>query len=204
MEHLEQMNVFVSTIYVIQKPEFLEPVKLVSDRYLEQVKDGSQLTMSGDYSGDPEVAEFARYVSQTAWNILSSQGYEMESLVTMFTEMWTQQYQTAASMDQHFHGAGSQVTAFYFLKVPENSNQLIVYDPRSAKVIINLREKDPKKISHASPHIFLTPKEGMLIFTNAWLPHSFTRNGSQEPMEFIHMNLTVMPAPVEPSNVEVV
>jgi uncharacterized protein (TIGR02466 family) len=200
MDNLEQMNLFASTVYVIQKPEFLETVTKVSDRYLEKAEP-STLTMSGDYSNDPEVAEFARYVSQTAWNILSSQGYDMDQLVTVFREMWTQRYFTYASMDQHIHGSGSQISAFYFLSTPEGSNQLIVYDPRPAKVIINLPEKDPKRISLATPHVFLKPQAGMLILTNSWMPHSFTRNSAQEPMSFVHMNLTVMQTE---SNVEVV
>jgi hypothetical protein len=42
----------------------------------------------------------------------------------------------------------------------------------------------------------------MLILTNAWLPHSFTRNNSDKPMRFVHMNLSVA-LNEQPSNVEV-
>jgi hypothetical protein len=38
------------------------------------------------------------------------------------------------------------------------------------------------------------PKEGMLMLTNAWLPHSFTRNMSDKPMRFIHFNVNVKEA----------
>ena len=30
---------------------------------------------------------------------------------------------------------------------------------------------------------------GDLFITNSWLPHSFTRNQSEQPFEFIHFNI---------------
>jgi hypothetical protein len=33
------------------------------------------------------------------------------------------------------------------------------------------------------------------MFTNSWLPHSFTKNPSKKPFKFIHFNVGVMPAP---------
>jgi hypothetical protein len=44
---------------------------------------------------------------------------------------------------------------------------------------------------------------GMLVLTPAWLPHSFTRSLSDDSMVFVHMNLSVAPAPEAPE-VEVV
>jgi uncharacterized protein (TIGR02466 family) len=203
MDNLSQMSLFASRLYMIEKPEFLDTMREVSQRYLDMVEKTPYATMSPDYSADPQCADFAGYVSQTAWNILASQGYDMDNLVTVFTEMWTQEHATHSGMDTHIHGVGSQLSAFYFLDNPPNGCQLIVHDPRAAKTIINLREKDPKTISDASPHIFLTPAAGHLIFASAWLPHSFTRNASTDPVRFIHMNLSVLPKLDNP-NVEIV
>lgn len=204
MDKLEQLTVFPSTVYVIQKPEFLESVRKISAQYLALNSEESMTKMSGTYAHEPEVAEFAQYISQTTWNILSSQGYAMDALVTFFTEMWTQEHHKHSSMDYHMHGHGSQMSAFYFLDCPPDSCRLVVHDPRQAKVITNLVEKDGNQITSASPHIVLTPSEGMLILTNSWMPHSFTRNTSDTPMRFVHMNLSVMPAPHKESDVEVV
>jgi hypothetical protein len=38
--------------------------------------------------------------------------------------------------------------------------------------------------------INIEPKEGMLIFTNSWLAHSFSRNASNKNMQFIHFTVT--------------
>jgi len=42
------------------------------------------------------------------------------------------------------------------------------------------------------------PENGMLLFSNSWLPHSFTRNGSDKPFKFLHFNLGIMAAPELP------
>lgn len=188
---------------MVKKTEFLDSVKAVSNRHLEKANEGATL-MTGDYSHEPELAEFSQYVSQTAWNILQAQGYAMDKLVTYFTEMWTQEHNKMSSMETHIHGMGAQISAFFFLDVPEGGCNLVIHDPRPAKVIINLPQADEGKITAGSNQIVFTPEDGTLIFTNSWLPHSFTRNTSDKPMRFVHMNLSVAVAPVvEDPNVEV-
>lgn len=192
MDHLSEAHYFTSPVYMIKKPEFLEMVKAVSEKHLQQMRAaGKVTTMTGNFSLDPEIGEFAQYVSQTAWNILASQGYMMSNLVTYFTEMWTQEHNKMSSMDTHVHGMGAQISAFYFIDVPEGGCSLVIHDPRPAKVIINMPQEDDKKITSASTQIMFTPEPGALILTNAWLPHSFTRNTSDQPVRFVHMNLSV-------------
>ena len=202
MDTLSEAHYFTSPVYMVHKNEFLEVVRGVSARYLSQVPQNAVTVMSGNYSLDPEMKEFTQYVSQTAWNILASQGYAMETLATYFTEMWTQEHNHLSSMDTHVHGMGAQISAFYFLEVPEDGCQLVIHDPRPGKVIVSLPAADDKKITSASSQIVFTPKEGMLILANAWLPHSFTRNTGDKPTRFVHMNLSVA-INDQPSNVEV-
>jgi hypothetical protein len=199
MDSLEEHNYFSTTVYAVEKTEYLEPIRAISDKYLQVSKghNGKKMTvMTANFSNDPEALGFAQYVSQSAWNILSSQGYAMEGLVTFFTEMWTQEHNFQSNMEQHFHGQGAQISAFYFLEVPDKGCKLIIYDPRHSKVIINLPQADDDKLTPASPFGVFSPKEGVIIFTPAWLPHSFTRNlNSEKPMKFVHMNISVSPAP---------
>jgi hypothetical protein len=212
MDQLEEFHYFTSPVYAVKKPEFLAPIKAITKKYLDRSrankKNKSPMTvMTPNFSNDPEATGFAQYVSQTAWNILDSQGYNVDNMVTYFTEMWTQEHNFHSSMDQHIHGSGSQVSAFFFLEVPANSCKMVIYDPRPAKVIIGLPEKDHSKISQSANTIVFTPEAGTIIFTPAWLPHSFTRNlNKTQPVHFVHMNLSVSPAPeVEADpNVEVI
>jgi len=211
MDQLEEFHYFSSPVYAMKKPEFLEPIRAISKRLLEQSKkrhkgNNPMTLMTTNFSNDPEAADFAQYISQTTWNILHSQGFSMDHLVTYFTEMWTQEHNFHSAMEQHIHGAGAQYSAFYFLEVPDNSCKMIVYDPRPAKVIIGLPEADGSKVTPASTQIVFKPEVGTIIFTPSWLPHSFTRNlNKSKPVHFVHMNIGVMVAPeVENKSVEVI
>ena len=207
MDKLTEAHYFVSPVYMVKKEEFVDVVGAVSDRYLAQARPAGvnpSTLMTADYSHEPELAEFSQYVSQTAWNILQAQGYAMDKLVTYFTEMWTQEHNHMSAMETHLHGMGAQISAFFFLSAPPEGCKLVIHDPRPAKVIINLPQADDGLITSGSNQIVFTPEVGTLIFTNSWLPHSFTRNTSGKPTHFVHMNLSVALAPVvEDPNVEV-
>lgn len=194
---LEVAFQFPCPVYIIDRPDFLESVMSVSEESLAQHRkeqEGNDLypvIMSGNYFADPRIAEFSKFVGSTAWNILSEQGYAMQDLVVSFTEMWTQEHHKHSSMEQHTHGYGSQIVGFYFLDVPENSSRILFHDPRMGKAQTELLEQDVNQVTVASRLINFEPKPGMLIFSNSWLPHSFTRHASEQPLKFVHFNLTV-------------
>ena len=160
--------------------------------------------MTANYFSDSRVAKFSEFIGGTAWNILCEQGYDMQDKVVSFMEMWTQEHYKHSSMEQHTHGYGSQIVGFYFLEVPENSSRVVFYDPRAGKVQIDLPEANMNNATVASKMINFEPKPGLMIFTNAWLAHSFTRHASDKPIKFVHFNLSVQvaqptTAPVAPA-----
>jgi len=207
MDTLNETHYFACPVYMVKKEDFLEPVRKVSDRYLQAAREHqepSYISMTANYSHEPDVQDFSQYVSQTAWNILHSQGYAMKDLVTYFTEMWTQEHGAMSSMETHIHGRGAQISAFYFLDVPKDGCKFAIHDPRAAKVITNLPEEESTEITSASHQILFTPEPGTLIFTNAWLPHSLTKNLSRDPCRFVHMNLSVAVNPTQTEGPEVI
>lgn len=197
---LEVAYHFPCPIYLIERPDFLAQVTEVSEEFLAQQHKERNLDeiypvmMTGNYFADPRLDKFAGFVGATAWNILSEQGYAMQDKLVTFTEMWTQEHHKHSAMEQHVHGYGSQIVGFYFLEVPENSSRVVFHDPRMGKAQIDLPETDLNQVSIASKMINFEPKPGLLIFTNAWLAHSFTRHASDKPIKFVHFNLTVQMA----------
>jgi hypothetical protein len=191
---------FPTLIYQIQKPDFLDVVKNISNNALTEVKKTQKLNkihpvhMTGNLFDIDGILPFQFYVGETARNILVDQGYNLEGFATYFSEMWCQEHYLTSSMEQHVHGSGSQIVGFYFLEVPENSSRVVFHDPRAGKPLISLAETDMSKATFASNAINFEAKEGMLMFTNAWLPHSFSRHGSKKPMKFIHFNLGIRPS----------
>jgi len=188
---------FPSLIYTIEKPEFLQTVKDVSEERLKIQKAQKKIdpifpvVMTDNLFTDARMTEFSSYVGSTAWNILQSQGYAMDNLATVFESMWTQEHHKHSLMEQHVHGFGAQLIGFYFLEVPDKSSQVIFHDPRAGKVQSNLMEANMSMVTPASNAIHFNPKPGLLIFANSWLPHSFGRHAANKPMKFVHFNLTV-------------
>jgi len=216
---LETLSFFPTFIYKISRPDFLPVVREVCEEAVQAIKDSGQelneiypAYMTGSFFADPRMAEFSQFVGQTAWNILNEQGYAMDPLLTYFTEMWCQEHYKHSAMEQHTHGFGAQIVGFYFVDCPENSSRVIIHDPKAAKVQIGLFERNLSQVSYASNMVNFDPEPGMMMFTNAWLPHSFSRHGSDKPMRFVHFNLAVQAAQTEacpiphpaPSEVEIV
>jgi hypothetical protein len=163
--------------------------------------------MTESLLSDERLKEFASYIANTAWNILDSQGYNMDELNTFFTEMWCQEHYKHSGMDQHVHNFGSQIIGFYFIECPEKKSKVVFHDPRPGKVQIDLPQKNESEVTISSAMVNFEATPGTFMFTNAWLPHSFTRNESDEPVKFIHFNLTVgaaVKAPAVNSNAEVI
>lgn len=192
---VESFEYFSSAVYKTSMPQFIDDVKLVADESIERNKDNVKMDelypvcMSENIVNDPRVFDFSKVVAQLGWDILNSQGYQMDNIEINYGEMWMQEHYKTSGMEQHVHGNGCQLTGFYFLEVPENSSRLVFHDARAGKVQIDLPEKDVSAVTLASQKINFIPEVGMLYVSNSWLPHSFTKHGSDEPIKFVHINL---------------
>ena len=201
---IEATHLFTCPVFIADKPEFLAVTRKVSKKFLTKRKKETELNpnypvyMTEAINYDSEMLEFANFVAQTGWEVLSSQGYAMDMFNTYFAEMWTQEHHQNSAMDKHIHGNGVVLSGFYFLDVPKDSSRVIFHDPRDAKVITNLPEKNMTDATHASTMINFVPKEGQLMLANSWLPHSFTKNESKKPLRFIHFNIAVQQATQQP------
>jgi hypothetical protein len=154
---------------------------------------------------DSRMKQFSNYVAQTGWNILTEQGYSTSELETYFSYMWCQEHHKNSSMDQHIHGSGAQLVGFYFLNTPNGCSRALFHHPAPGKVQINLPEQDINNLTDASIMMNITPAPGLLLFSNSWVPHSFTKNASDEPMRFIHFTINVAYAQKQCApNVEVI
>lgn len=191
-----KQSVFASSIYQINKPAFLEVATEVATALVEAQK--NQTDLNSDYPVyhtdavlDPRMLPFGDYVAQTGWNILKDQGHAVDNLRTRFSAMWCQEHYRHSMVEQHVHADGSQIVGFYFLNAPEGSSRVLFHHPSPAKVQINLPEADHRILSDASIIMNIVPTPGLLVFSNSWIPHSFTRNTSDEPLRFIHFNISV-------------
>jgi uncharacterized protein (TIGR02466 family) len=193
---LEIGSYFPTPVYYINKPEFVAPMLEVFNEYVKntcsnKLNDLYPSIMTANMVHDPRAQDFGKYVVSSAWNVLNAQGYDMATKVTYFHSMWGQHHYKYGGMDEHIHNDTVQLVGFYFLECPEKCPKLVLHDPRAGKRQIGLAEADLTKVTEASSGIVFQPKVGSLFITNAWLPHSITRNGSNDAFKFIHFNISV-------------
>lgn len=206
---LQSFLYFPTAVYIDQKPEFLEVAREIVGRHLAKIheeqppNDVYPLTMTGLLMDEPDLEPLREFIGMTGWSILAGQGYAMEGVSLTFSEFWAQEHRKTSSMEVHPHGHGVQLAGFYFLDVPTDPEppRAIFHDPRPAKAMIDMHEQDRNMVTYASPMINFVPEEGMVMFTNAWLPHAFSRNPCDKPFRFIHFNLSPLygeaPPPAE-------
>jgi uncharacterized protein (TIGR02466 family) len=191
---------FSSVIYTIQKPDFLDDVNVAVDDLLRQAKAAVALNevypvyMTKTLSGNAKAAKLEQFIAESAWAILNNQGYMMDAFEVFVSEFWAQEHHKHSGMEQHVHPHGVALSGFYFLKTPEQGCLVEFHDPRPGKVQASLPPRDLSKFTQASNSLLIKPEPGLTVFTNSWLPHSFTRNASDEPATFIHFNVSVRPA----------
>lgn len=205
----QQFDYFPSSVYFLEKPEFLKNVKTIAYKYLENIKKETKLNdiypmyHTYNFAHENSILDFTSYIANTGWNILNTQGFDMNNKETYFIMMWLQYHHKYSSMEQHVHPFGSKIIGFYILEAPENCSELVLHDPRPGKIQDGFGDNMTCQIEHSTDRVYFKVEPGMLIFTNSWLPHSFTRNASNEPFSFIHFNLgirdhyTSLPPPAE-------
>ncbi len=183
---------FPSLVFVSHNTSFLDTVKEVSLENTTSVNDLVfehpiyPVIYSTNYANHHKLDNFSSFIGNTSWNILNDQGYEMDDKKVFIEQMWTQEHYKYSNMEQHTHGYNAQVVGFYFIEVPDNSPLLLFHDPRPGKTQIDLPEKNQSDLTNASKIANIKPQEGMFVFANSWLPHSFTRNPSDAPFKLVH------------------
>lgn len=201
---LEPSGHFASMVYTIKKPEFISEISEVVEELLAKSRAAIPFNevypvyMTESLIGNPRAESLERFVAESAWAILDNQGYRMSDFLVYLSEFWVQEHHKHSGMDQHVHPFGVMLSGFYFIETPEDGCMIELHDPRPGKVQISLPMKNPGEVTGANNSIFFKPEPGLLMFTNSWLPHSFTRNASDKPVKFIHFNVSVKPAQTGP------
>jgi len=205
---LDQWQYFPSPVYSVKKFDFLNVARKASKEALKAngAIDPVYPMAHANLFDSPDLETFFGYALNTAWNLLSDQGYQMEGLSTHLTEAWVQEHHKLSSMEYHSHG-DCDLVGFYVLECPKDAPKLVIHDPRPMRIASNIPEADFNKITTATRMVNFTLEAGTLLFTPSWLAHSFTRNPSLKPFTFIHLNINTRPyvAPLEfPPTAEIV
>lgn len=173
------------------QPAHLPNTRQVLTQYLSRVKPNMWNVCQSEAMFDEKLEPLLSEIAKLSFQMLQEQGYDMSASMTTVSEFWGQEFMRGGQHIEHVHGNGAQITGFYFVNVPKDSSLPIVFDPRSGKKQISLRQTNQEEITYASDQIMFGVAEGDLLLFNSWLPHGFSRHESDEPFQFIHFNVKV-------------
>jgi len=202
---IENLSFFACPVFKISMPDYIDVVKEVGEESLQEIikhipelADVNEIyptRQSGTFHNHQKLQQFSQDVIQISWEVLHAQGYDMQRFTTMYEAMWLQEHHKMSGMEQHVHKGGIYLVGFYFLDVPKNSSRLIFHDPRPGKVQMDLPQANVREVTLSSDTVNIEPSPGDLFFAPAWLPHSFSRHGSDEVLKFVHINIAVQNTP---------
>jgi len=92
--------------------------------------------------------------------------------------------------ERHHHDplSGTFMSGVFYVKVPENSGQIRLYDPRPS---ILLKTKDMIYYNDGNIYHYYEPEENFMMMFPSWLEHSVEPNKSKEKRISIAFNIMV-------------
>jgi uncharacterized protein (TIGR02466 family) len=221
-DNLIPYSCFSSVIYSIDKPEMVNHVNIICDKYINEAKKNNKNTIeerekildkkiedfgmshaSSSLSNDPNLKELQDFICSTSWDILNDIGYNLKDYVLLLNDLWVQEFSMKGGghHDGHIH-SNRHISGFYFLKCSDKTSFPVFYDPRILKSMIQLPLKDEKDNSFASEKIHVKPRPGLMVFFPSFLEHQFTVDNGIEPFRFIHFNLQAVPKELINNNIK--
>ena len=190
-----------------EKPEFVKSLNKASDKYIKVAKKTPEikkyLKQFGDFGTsyhstplvqDNDFIDLRNYIGQKSWEFLDHSGFDMPQYVTMFSEMWVQEFSKKGGGHHSAHIHWNQhVSGFYFLKCSDKTSYPIFHEPRTGARATKLKMKNQKGIWPGTELVNFRPKPGTLIIFPGYLEHEYAVDHGKAPFRFIHWNITAIP-----------
>lgn len=92
--------------------------------------------------------------------------------------------------ERHHHDplSGTFMSGVFYVKVPKNSGQIRLYDPRPS---ILLKTKDMMYYNNGFTYHYYDPEDNFMLMFPSWLEHSVEANKSEEKRISIAFNIMV-------------
>ena len=212
MSDLKTISLFDTLIYQAEIPKYLDDKDFMSvcnehtdkaikntqqkieerqKKYNVAIKDhGMSYHSESKLYEDDRFDNFELLIRNTAYNILTDQGFDLSNHTLDYTEMWIQKfaYDGGGHQDTHVHW-DNHISGFYFVDCSERTSKPIFHDPRQGRMMLNLPIKDHSKLCPAMERQIIKVKPGTLLMFNSWLPHQFSVDDGIDPFRFIHFNI---------------
>jgi uncharacterized protein (TIGR02466 family) len=194
---MQENNIFTSTIYSIEKKEWLDHLNSSCEKYIDQSYITNNFGVSHhstSLTNDDNFKDFNIFICKIAMGILNTQGYNTDVYSLSVSDLWVQEFSKKGGghHNSHIH-PNSHISGFYFLKCSEKTSFPVFHDPRYVKKALQLTEKNMNDITLASEKVAMKVQPGKFVFFNSYMEHEFTVDNGEEPFRFIHFNLQAVP-----------
>ena len=199
-------NYFETPFWVEQKQEFITSLNKASNKYIQEArkKNKDHIKKYGDFGmsyhstplvSDNDFLDFRQYVGQKSCEFLDQMGYDMSLYITMFSELWVQEFSKKGGGHHSAHIHNNQhVSGLYFLKCSEKTSRPIFHDPKTGARATKLTMKSTTNATKAAADlVHFKPTPGTLIIFPGYLEHEFAVDYGKEPFRFIHWNIQAVP-----------
>lgn len=141
---------------------------------------------AGDLYRLPACEPLVAAVVAAARGVVGFLSWECEGL--QITDLWANVNDQDFAHRQHAH-PNNFLAGVYYVAVPENSGEIVFYDPRPQAHVLEPKVRERNLYNSAKRRV--TPRAGMLLLFPAWLEHSVDPNLSGAPRTSIAFNLAL-------------
>ena len=131
---------------------------------------------------------FINLISPNINKALIDMNWDIDNQNIKISSMWAIINIGGAANARHHHG-NSSISAAYYVRAPENSGDIVFYDPRPAPVYSHPHCKNANYLNAMVNSV--TPVEGGLVLFPSYLDHSVNENLSDDERIVISFNVTL-------------
>tara|TARA_S200000501_G_C20499611_1_gene602016 strand:- start:22 stop:627 length:606 start_codon:yes stop_codon:yes gene_type:complete len=144
---------------------------------------------SQDFNLDEEEPQkFISFILPSIEQVMTDMNWDKQKQIAKINNMWAIINTGGSANLRHQHG-NSTISAAYYVRAPENSGDIVFYDPRPAPVYSYPNVSSPNFLNAQVNSI--SPKEGALVLFPSYLDHSVNENLSQDERIVISFNIRI-------------
>ena len=133
---------------------------------------------SGGIAYMPDIEPFRIFIEKTGKKYLQDLGYSTQGL-DFFSFVFVSEMFDGAFHEEHTHPEAI-LSGLLYLQAPEGSASLVLTDPRPFRDFVHLDKLNDQPTSTNTSEVMITPKKGMFLMWEAWLPHLVPRTRNKD------------------------
>ena len=137
---------------------------------------------------DKDPQNFIKFILPAIEQVMDDMSWEKQKQIAKINNMWAIINTGGSANLRHQHG-NSTISGAYYVRAPENSGDIVFYDPRPAPVY-SYPNIDKPNILNAQVN-GVNPKEGALVLFPSYLDHSVNENLSKDERIVISFNIRI-------------